>query len=256
MPTRSLANTIAGQVAGVIAIQRSGEPGNDDAQFWIRGQSSYMGGTSPLVLVDGVPRSMNDIDVDEIESFTVLKDAAATAVYGAEGANGVVLITSKRGKAQKTVVNFNAQFSIVTPTRMPKLIDAYNYLSLYNEAEWNDKGNPGDLSNFFGSYSQEIMENYRLGVDPDLYPNVNWMDLLSEHTTNQRYTINFRGGSEKTKFFVSGAYYKEDGIFKSNPTESYNANIAATKLLQKREMRKDIVIELSYKGFSRASDYS
>ena len=241
MPTRSLANTIAGQVAGVIAIQRSGEPGNDDAQFWIRGQSSYMGGTSPLVLVDGVPRSMNDIDVDEIESFTVLKDAAATAVYGAEGANGVVLITSKRGKAQKTVVNFNAQFSIVTPTRMPKLIDAYNYLSLYNEAEWNDKGNPGDLSNFFGSYSQEIMENYRLGVDPDLYPNVNWMDLLSEHTTNQRYTINFRGGSEKTKFFVSGAYYKEDGIFKSNPTESYNANIG----LQRFNLRSNVDMDIT-----------
>ena len=95
---RNLRNTLAGQIAGVIAVQRSGEPGNDAAAFYIRGQSSYAGGTSALVLVDGVPRSMDDIDVDEIESFTVLKDAAATAVYGAEGANGVVLITSKRGK--------------------------------------------------------------------------------------------------------------------------------------------------------------
>ena len=94
IPARSLTNTLAGQIAGVIAIQRSGEPGNDDASFWIRGQSSYAGGTNPLVLVDGVPRSMNDIDVDEIETFTVLKDAAATAVYGSEGANGVVLITT------------------------------------------------------------------------------------------------------------------------------------------------------------------
>lgn len=241
MPTRSLVNTIAGQVAGVIAIQRSGEPGNDDASFWIRGQSSYMGGTSPLVLVDGVPRSMNDIDVDEIESFTVLKDAAATAVYGAEGANGVVLITSKRGKAQKTVVNFNAQYSIVTPTRMPNLIDAYNYLSLYNEAEWNDAGNPGELSGFTGSYSKETLENYRLGVDPDLYPNVNWMDLLSGHTTNQRYTINFRGGSEKTRFFVSGAYYKEDGIFKSNPIENYDANIG----LQRFNLRSNVDMDIT-----------
>ena len=118
IPTRSLSNTIAGQVAGVIAIQRSGEPGNDDADFWIRGQSSYAGGTSPLVLVDGVPRSMNDLDTDEIETFTVLKDAAATAVYGSEGANGVVLITTKRGRAQKTIISFNAQYSIATPTRM------------------------------------------------------------------------------------------------------------------------------------------
>lgn len=96
VPTRSLSNSIAGRVAGVVAIQRSGEPGNDDASFWIRGQSSYMGGTNPLILVDGVPRDMNDIDVDEIETFTVLKDAAATAVYGAEGANGVVLIRGEK----------------------------------------------------------------------------------------------------------------------------------------------------------------
>ena len=112
---RNLRNTLAGQIAGVIAVQRSGEPGNDAAAFYIRGQSSYAGGTSALVLVDGVPRSMDDIDVDEIESFTVLKDAAATAVYGAEGANGVVLITSKRGKTQKTTVNVSAQYSIVCP---------------------------------------------------------------------------------------------------------------------------------------------
>ena len=131
---RNLRNTLAGQIAGVIAVQRSGEPGNDAAAFYIRGQSSYAGGTSALVLVDGVPRSMDDIDVDEIESFTVLKDAAATAVYGAEGANGVVLITSKRGKTQKTTVNFSAQYSIVTPTRMPDTLNSYDYLSLYNEA--------------------------------------------------------------------------------------------------------------------------
>ena len=133
MPQRNLTNNIAGQIAGIIAIQRSGEPGNDSAEFWIRGQSSYAGGTSPLVLVDGVPRSMDDIDVDEIETFSVLKDAAATAVYGSEGANGVVLITSKRGKAQKTNISFRAQYSIVTPTRMPELLPAYDYLSLYNE---------------------------------------------------------------------------------------------------------------------------
>lgn len=100
MPTRSLSNNIAGQIAGVLAVQRTGEPGKDNSEFWIRGISSFAGGTSPLVLVDGVPRNMNDITADEIESFTVLKDASATAVYGAEGANGVVLITSKRGTSQ------------------------------------------------------------------------------------------------------------------------------------------------------------
>lgn len=241
VPTRSLSNSIAGRVAGVVAIQRSGEPGNDDASFWIRGQSSYMGGTSPLILVDGVPREMNDIDVDEIETFTVLKDAAATAVYGAEGANGVVLITSKRGVAQKTRVNVNAQFSIITPTRLPKLMDSYNFLNMFTEAEWNDAGNPGRFLDFVGTYDRDTLEKYRSEVDLDLYPNSNWMELLSKHTTNQRYTINFRGGSGKTKFFASGAYYKEDGIFDSNTSEGYNANTG----LQRFNLRSNVDMDIT-----------
>lgn len=235
---RNLRNVLAGQIAGVIAVQRSGEPGNDAAAFYIRGQSSYAGGTNPLVLVDGVPRDMDDIDVDEIESFTVLKDASATAVYGAEGANGVVLITSKRGMVQKTQVSFSAQYSIVTPTRMPETLNAYDYLSLYNEAVWNDQGNP---TNFNPQYSQEVLDLYRTGADPDLYPSVNWYDLLQEHTQSQRYTVNFRGGSEKVRFFASGAYYSEDGIFDSNPTEKYNANIG----LQRFNLRSNVDMDLT-----------
>ena len=138
----NLTNNIAGKLSGLIAVQRSGEPGWDDAQFFIRGISSYAGGTDPLVLVDGVPRKMNDIDVDEIETFSILKDAAATAVYGAEGANGVVLITSKRGKSQKTVVSMSAEYGYSTPLRLPNLMSSYDYLSLYNEADWNSNGNP------------------------------------------------------------------------------------------------------------------
>ena len=136
----NLTNNIAGKLSGLIAVQRSGEPGWDDAQFFISGISSYAGGTDPLVLVDGVPRKMNDIDVDEIETFSILKDAAATAVYGAEGANGVVLITSKRGKSQKTVVSMSAEYGYSTPLRLPNLMSSYDYLSLYNEADWNSNG--------------------------------------------------------------------------------------------------------------------
>ncbi len=243
MPARSLSNMISGQVAGVIAIQRSGEPGNDDAEFWIRGQSSYAGGNSALVLVDGVPRSMNDIDTDEIETFTVLKDAAATAVYGSEGANGVVLITTKRGKAQKTVVSFNAQYSVATPTRMPRLMPSYDYLSMWNEATWNDAGNPDwdtwSVNN--APHSAEELEMYRSGADPDLYPTSIWTDLLSKHTQNQRYTINLRGGSEKTRFFVSAAYYNETGMFKSNPLENYNANIG----LKRYNLRSNVDMDIT-----------
>lgn len=243
VPARNLSTMLAGQVAGVIAIQRSGEPGNDDASFWIRGQSSYAGGTSPLVLVDGVPRSMNDIDTDEIETFTVLKDAAATAVYGSEGANGVVLITTKRGRAQKTIVSFNAQYSVATPTRMPELMPSYDYLSMWNEASWNDAGNP-DWDNYLATnapYSAETLAKYRSGEDTDLYPNSIWTDLLSNHTQNQRYTINFRGGSEKTKFFVSGAFYDEKGIFKSNPLEDYDANIG----LKRYNLRSNVDMDIT-----------
>lgn len=221
---RNLRNNIAGQIAGVIAVQRSGEPGNDAAAFYIRGQSSYAGGTSPLVLVDGIPRSMDDIDVDEIESFTVLKDASATAVYGAEGANGVVLITSKRGKVQKTVMNISMQTSLVHPTRMPESLDPAGHLSLYNEAKWNDAGNPNN--NYFVPFaSDELLNKYISGTDRDLYPSTNWNSLLKDYTQSQRYTINFRGGSEKTSFFISGAYYTENGIFNSTPAENYDSNI-------------------------------
>ena len=138
MPTRSLSNNIAGQIAGVLAVQRTGEPGKDNSEFWIRGISSFAGGTSPLVLVDGVPRNMNDITADEIESFTVLKDASATAVYGAEGANGVVLITSKRGTSQKPTLNVRAEFGVSQPTRLPRTLGSYDYLpytmKLYGKA--------------------------------------------------------------------------------------------------------------------------
>ena len=227
MPTRSLANNIAGRVAGVLAIQRSGEPGKDDAQFWIRGVSSFAGGTNPLVLVDGVPRNMSNIGVDEIETFTVLKDAAATAVYGAEGANGVVLITSKRGAVQKTTLDIRAEYGMVQPTRMPKLMNSYDYANLYNEAKWETEGNP--TSGFSPAYSDKVLDMYRTGADPDLYPNTDFSSLLREQTFNQRVTLNLRGGTDKVRYFVSGAFYHENGIYNSTPSDQYDANIGLSR---------------------------
>ena len=237
--SRSLNNSLAGKVSGLLAVQRSGEPGWDDAKFWIRGVSSYAGGTDPLVIVDGVPRKMNDIDVEEIESFSVLKDAAATAVYGAEGANGVVLITSKRGKSQKTVINMSAEYGVSTPMRVPKLLDSYNYLSLFNEASWNDKGNP--TFGFVSPVSDETLELYRLGIDPDLYPSTDWMSMLRDNTHNQRYTINFRGGSDKVRFFVSGAYYTEDGIYNKNKDAVFDSNVK----FDRYNLRSNVDFDLS-----------
>src|SRR5699024_2113373 len=214
-PVGKLSNAFAGQIPGIISVQRSGEPGYDQAEFWIRGISSFAGGTSPLVLVDGVPRHMNDIEADEIESFTVLKDAAATAVYGAQGANGVVLITTKRGRVQKAKISYRGEVSYLQPTRTPRYANAYDYLSIYNEGLINDGREP--------MFTDEILEKYRTGEDPDLYPNTDWWNtLINDHTYNTRHTLNFRGGTERARYFVSGAYYHESGYFKSNPDYDNN----------------------------------
>ena len=234
MPTRNLTNNLGGQIAGLISIQRSGEPGYDNAEFWIRGISTFAGGTSPLVLVDGIPRSMNDIEPDEIESFAILKDAAATAVYGAEGANGVVLVTSKRGQIKKGIISFRTEHSFSQPTRLPEFVGSAQYLELSNEALTNDGLSP--------MFSDELIAKYRDNVDPDLYPNADWMgELLNKVTTNHRYTLNFRGGTEKARYFVSGAYYNEDGIFKSDPLERYQTNIG----LKRYNLRSNIDIDVS-----------
>jgi TonB-dependent SusC/RagA subfamily outer membrane receptor len=217
-PARNISTNIAGQVAGLIAIQRNGEPGYDNADFWIRGVSTFAGGTRPLVLVDGVPRSLNDIETDEIETFSVLKDAAATAVYGAEGANGVVIITSKRGQARAPVISFRAEHSISNPERLPTFVTSDQYLALFNEALKNDGQSP--------IFSDELIAKYKSNTDPDLYPNVDWVDvMLKDNTKKQRYTLNVRGGSEKAKYFVSGAYFSEEGVFKNAPADRYKTNI-------------------------------
>lgn len=218
MPTRSLSNNLAGQLPGLIAVQRSGEPGYDNAEFWIRGVSSFAGGTSPLVLVDGVPRDMNDIEPDEIETFTLLKDAAATSVYGSEGANGVILITSKRGRAQKTNIAYRGEVSRLTPTRVPEFANSFDYLTLYNEALRND----GEAELF----KPEQLAKYRSGEDPDLFPDVNWWDaLIRDYTMNTRHTLNFRGGGERMRYFVSGAYFGESGLYKENNEFNNNAGL-------------------------------
>lgn len=237
MPARSLTNNLAGQISGVIAVQRSGEPGNDDSDFWIRGVSSFKGGTTPLVLVDGIPRAMKDIEAEEIETLTVLKDASATAVYGAEGANGVILITSKRGVAQKPRLNVRAEFGVVSPTRLPDMVNSYEWAQLYNEAAWNDKGNP---QKFVNPYSDEVLNHYLTGDDPDLYPNSDFLSLLNDRTFNQRVTLNLRGGADRVRYFVSGSFYNESGIFDSQSEQDYDANISYSRYNIRSNIDMDI----------------
>jgi TonB-linked SusC/RagA family outer membrane protein len=233
-PTSNLTNNLAGQLAGLISIQRSAEPGRDDAEFWIRGISTFKGGTQPLILVDGIPRDINNIEPDEIETFSLLKDAAATAVYGAEGANGVILVTTKRGTISKPRISFRAEYSIATPQHVPDFVDSWQYLELANEARFNDGKDP--------YIPQSEIDLYREGVDNDLYPNTNWMkELLDNTVSNQRYTLNFRGGAENAKYFVSMAYFQQDGVFKDNPMGKYDSDFG----FERYNLRSNIDLKVS-----------
>lgn len=233
-PGRNLSTNLQGQVPGIISFQRSGEPGYDNATFWIRGISTFNGVKNPLVLVDGVPRSFNDIDPNEIETFNILKDASATAVFGAEGANGVILVTTKRGRSQKTQIVYRGEASYLTPLRMPEFLGAVDYLTLYNEAVTN-QGQPP-------VFSESLIEKYRTGLDPDLYPSVNWVDeLLRDHTANTRHNLSFRGGTNSVRYFVSGAFYNESGLFKNNALSNYNSNID----LKRYNLRSNIDMDVT-----------
>lgn len=248
LPGRSLQNGLAGQIAGLFAIQRSGEPGYDNAEIWIRGISSFAGGTGALVLVDGVPRKISDISPEEVETFTILKDASATAIYGAEGANGVILVTSKRGKNQKTNIDLRTDYNINQPTRVMSFLGSADFLKLYNEAKWNTEGNP-NMNTFIPYKTDAEIAKYASGEDKDLYPSTNWMDLLKDNAMSQRYALNFRGGGDKLRFFVATSYYNEEGLFKSNPVDAnefakiakYNTNIG----IKRYNLRSNIDLDIS-----------
>lgn len=230
----NLTSNLAGQLAGLISIQRSAEPGRDDAEFWIRGISTFKGGTNPLVLVDGIPRDINNIEADEIETFSILKDAAATAVYGAEGANGVILVTTKRGTISRPKISFRIEQSIASPQRLPEFVDSWDYLELANEARSNDGLTP--------SFSAAQIQLYRDRADNDLYPNTQWIDeLVRKAVHSQRYTLNFRGGAENAKYFVSMAYYQSDGVFKENPNGKYDSNFG----FERYNLRSNIDLKVS-----------
>src|SRR5690606_13351876 len=170
-PVSNLSNVITGRIAGVVGVQRSGEPGYDNAQIFIRGISSFVNEASaPLILVDGVERDFNNIDPEDIESFSIMKDASATAVYGVRGANGVILINTTKGQKGKPQLSFQYNQGITEFTRLPEFIDGVEYMRIANEARRN--ANP-DLPPY---YSEDRIQKTIDQTDPDLYPNVNWFD--------------------------------------------------------------------------------
>lgn len=219
-PTANITNALAGKLPGLVTVQSSGEPGADLASLYIRGISTFSGSQNPLILVDGVERDIKNMTAMEIESISILKDASATAVYGVRGANGVVLVTTKRGQSGKPTVSFNADFGLQSPTRLPEMVNSYEIATLLNEGYINEGYNP--------LYSQEELDAYRYGTDPYNYPDTDWMDvMLKDQTPLQQYNLSISGGTDKAKYFVMVGILNQGGLYNfENYNKDYNTNVS------------------------------
>ena len=220
-PVADVTNVLAGQMPGVSTVQTTGRPGDDYAKIYIRGVSSLSDdASSPLILVDGVERSLNTIDPNEIESLSILKDAASTAVFGVRGANGVVIVTTKRGDAGKPKISFSSITGIQQPLSYIRQANSYEYAKYYNVLMAND-GNT-DPGNYF---TREAIEAYRTGSDPLMFPNTDWSELLFRKAFLQtKNNINISGGSDKVRYFVSASYMFQNGLLKQMPNLNYDNN--------------------------------
>ena len=232
--TRSLSNNLAGQLSGVIAVQRSGEPGYDNSSFWIRGISTFGGSKNPLVLVDGIERSLDNIDPEEIASFSILKDASASAVYGVRGANGVILINTKRGEIGKPKITIRAEQGFTQPSQLPKFLGAADYLGIMNGIR-KEAGKEG-------LYSQEQIDNIRNKVDPDLYPDVNWLDLITkDQASNSRVNFSVSGGSKVLRYSLVASFYSEDGILERDKSQGWDSSLK----LKRYNVRSNVDMNLT-----------
>ena len=232
----NLSTSFSGKIAGVIAVQKSGEPGADGANFWIRGISTFGSGQSPLLILDGVEitnQMLNNIPPETIESFSVLKDATATALYGSRGANGVMLITTKNGRdSEKMTINLRAEFGASAPTRVPKVADGITYMETFNEARTTRGEKP--------YYSNEKIMGTKLGLDPYVYPNVDWYDMLFKDCTfNQNFNFNMTGGAKKIDYFLNASVYNENGIMRKPEASKFDTNINAQKYLFQANVSAD-----------------
>lgn len=232
--TRSISNSLAGQAGGIIAVQRSGEPGYDNSDFWIRGINTFGANKNPMILIDGIERSLNNISPEEIESFSILKDASATALYGVRGANGVILIQTKKGKVGKPRINMKSDFGFTTPTQLPEFVDAPKYMEIVNEAFTNSYLQP--------IYKQEKIENTRNNTDLDLYPNVNWLDAVTrKNVPTHRVSVDINGGTDLLRYSLITAYHSEEGMIKSDKDVNYDSQLK----LKKYNVRSNIDLKLT-----------
>lgn len=217
VPTASIGNMLSGVLSGVSSIQSSGQPGGDDPDVFIRGISTLNTmNAKPLYLVDGVERSFFQIDPNEVENITILKDASSTAVFVVRGANGVIIVTTKRGKEGKAKINASFSYGIQTPTRMPEFVNSYDYATFLNEAYTNDGKDP--------KFTPEAVEAFRTHSNPIIYPDTDWMELLFKSSAPQTQgNVNISGGTERVRYFISMGMLDQKGFFKNHDTR-YDAN--------------------------------
>ncbi len=213
-----LSSNLAGKLAGVVVMQRSGEPGKS-ADFWIRGVNTFGENNKPLILVDGIEREMDLVDVDDIASLSILKDATATALYGVRGANGIVLITTKRGSEGAAKVSVKAEFGLTQPVKVPEMANAEQWIDYYNEISTYEEGSIKPIDDY-----QKQM--YLSGADPDLYPNVDWMDTIYKNLAmTGRVNVSASGGNKNVRYYVGGSYYTEGGMFNMADNNNYDAQM-------------------------------
>ncbi len=242
-PSPSLQNTLAGRITGFSSQQRTGQPGSDGATFNIRGTSSYVGDNKPLILVDDIEftyEQFSQLSANEVESISILKDASTTAIYGIKGANGVVLVTTKRGKTGKPQISTQFEYGLSQLTRRPEFLGAYEAASLINEAQVNTNNlNPNP--SFVRTFSDADLELYRTGADPYGHPNNNWSDLLLKNFAPQiRATFNVSGGTERAKYFVSLGYLNQGGQVKD-----YSADLNSKFYYKRYNYRSNIDLKVT-----------
>ena len=223
-PSGSISNALAGKITGLSSVQSTGQPGADDATLYVRGVGSLTEGlSSPLVLVDGVERSFSQLDPNEIDDITVLKDASATAVFGVRGANGVILVTTKRGRQGKAQISFSTSYALQMPMRIPEFANSYEYASAYNQAQIAD-GVPEESLVF----KPDIIEAFRTRSNPLAYPDTDWANMLIKNTALQtQHNFTISGGSDVVRYFASLGVFTQDGLFNTfSDAAGYDGNFS------------------------------
>lgn len=250
-PVPNVANALQGNLPGVSAVQPSGMPGADEPVIRIRGVGS-LNSAEPLVLVDGVERPFSQLDPNEIESISVLKDASATAVFGVRGANGVILVTTKRGEVGKASVTASVSAAVQSISQFIDFADSYTYGQMYNYtqitdakpmSEWPGTVNIADYTPYAGvvKFSQEVMEHFRTGDMPNTFPNTDWIDyIMNDHAWQEQANVNVSGGTDKVRYFVSAGFLNQNSLFKT-----FSKNKNETFDYQRLNYRANLDIDIS-----------